>query len=487
MTQNSPYSEAHAALSQEVWLTINIDGEIVAPNVQLKTVLGWGVEHQERRSIRHYVARTDLALVGEALLLTFMRPDQVIERTNRFCHADGGERWLTWRARAQSTDDAVMVLRDASSVEEHLAIYRETSKNLRRLEDLASDPVLRYDRKGMLQTANAAARAMLGISERGELPWSRLVDLFDVREHKRVYQQVLPDLHSRGATFTHIHITTPLGGFPADVAVLHDRVPPESYLVWIRDTSVLRPVAALHRDLAAIVSHELRTPLAVARTSLALLRANQPDIDRLNRRLFDTMDASLIHLRKLTDDILDLEAVATGQHESVLEELDPNHIARLAVTMMAPIVATTGIRVTVVEADPIPRMFADEGSLARVLVNLMDNAIRHSYAGGHVTLRVDSEIDGETLFSIADHGPGIPPDQRGRIFDRFVRLPGGPKYRGSGLGLAIVASIVHQHSGHIEVIDTPGGGATFRVMIPAVHDDIRHETTIFSGSDDAEG
>jgi two-component system OmpR family sensor kinase len=106
-----------------------------------------------------------------------------------------------------------------------------------------------------------------------------------------------------------------------------------------------------------------------------------------------------------------------------------------------------------------------DAGLERVFDNLLDNALRHAPAASAIAIDAQSR-DGKVRITVADHGPGIPPNERVRIFERFhrgSRAAGG----GSGLGLAIAHAIVDAHAGTIDVTDTPGGGATFVVELPA--------------------
>jgi two-component system OmpR family sensor kinase len=123
----------------------------------------------------------------------------------------------------------------------------------------------------------------------------------------------------------------------------------------------------------------------------------------------------------------------------------------------------------------------DEGGLRQVVTNLVANAVRHTPAGTPVEVAVGVEpTDGGTsaVLEVRDHGPGLPPDEAGRIFERFYRVDSSRRRGtggGSGLGLSIVAAVTAAHGGTVGVRPTPGGGATFRVTLPArpdaLHDD----------------
>ena len=117
-------------------------------------------------------------------------------------------------------------------------------------------------------------------------------------------------------------------------------------------------------------------------------------------------------------------------------------------------------------------VFAEENKIRQVVANLIGNAMRFTHAGSplEIGVGVDS-VRRRAVISVIDHGEGIPPQIRGRIFERFYRADSSRQRAtgGSGLGLAIVAAIVESHHGEVEVLETPGGGATFRISLPLLH------------------
>jgi two-component system OmpR family sensor kinase len=113
-------------------------------------------------------------------------------------------------------------------------------------------------------------------------------------------------------------------------------------------------------------------------------------------------------------------------------------------------------------------VMGDEAALRRVVTNLVANAVRHTPPGAPIEIGAARRADGWAVLEVRDHGPGIPAAKRRQVFDRFFRVDGSRSRDsgGTGLGLAIVAGLVDAHNGAVEVADTPGGGATFRVSLP---------------------
>lgn len=206
------------------------------------------------------------------------------------------------------------------------------------------------------------------------------------------------------------------------------------------------------------VSHNVGNPLATIRTNLSLLgRARLEDAQRVAVADAATESARLSELfRRLrvlaeTDDDLPIRPV-----DVALDGL----AADLIRAYRGPADAQSVRLDRVVEAPTM--VSADEDLLRQAAANLLENAIRHSPAGGLVTIRV-ARHDRTAAFEVVDQGPGIDPAELDRIFERFERGPGG----GSGLGLAIARSVVERHGGRITVDTAPGAGARFSILLPA--------------------
>jgi two-component system sensor histidine kinase ChvG len=217
---------------------------------------------------------------------------------------------------------------------------------------------------------------------------------------------------------------------------------------------------------AADVAHELKNPLASLRSAVEVLeRVEQPD---LRAQLLGVIRDDVGRIDRLITDIADASRLDAELSRTGFESVDVAALADGLVTaygVAGPtrdvVVARTGL--------PAPVLIdGDAGRLAQVLRNLIDNAISFSPAGGTVTLGVAQAGDMVEL-SVRDSGPGVPAANRGDIFRRFYsERPGHEDFgRHSGLGLSIASAIVAAHGGQIVVEDAPGGGALFRVLLPA--------------------
>ncbi len=212
------------------------------------------------------------------------------------------------------------------------------------------------------------------------------------------------------------------------------------------------------RELIANVSHELRTPI----TALQNVLENVVDgVARPDEATMRTALAQTERLGRLVTELLDLSRIDAGAHRLELAEFPVGPLLEEVVAEAS--VTDRGVRFTVDVVPPSASAVADRARLHQVVVNLLDNAARHGPAGGEV--RVSARVGTNLVLEVSDDGPGIAPEDRERVFERFTR---GERARGggTGLGLNIARWIVDLHGGTIAVVDGPG--CRIRATIPAV-------------------
>jgi signal transduction histidine kinase len=237
------------------------------------------------------------------------------------------------------------------------------------------------------------------------------------------------------------------------------------YQRWIhRALERLREFDRLKDEFIAIVSHELRTPLTSVYGAAVTLR--QHELDESRRSAFlDIISTESARLARLLDDILWVSRLDSGRADTFITRVEPT-------VLVSEIVAATrthlppGVSIKF-RHDPEPApVAADPDKLRQVLVNLIENALKYA-GGGDVEVFVEPH-NGKMRFSVRDHGVGIPPTERDRIFDKFYRLDPNMTQGvgGTGLGLYICRELVQGMHGRIWVESEPGEGSTFSFELP---------------------
>ncbi|HEX8689357.1 MAG TPA: HAMP domain-containing sensor histidine kinase [Solirubrobacterales bacterium] len=220
------------------------------------------------------------------------------------------------------------------------------------------------------------------------------------------------------------------------------------------------------REFVADASHELRTPLTSIVANLELLQAalDQGQEVEDERAMVDSALRSSSRMTRLVGDLL-LLARADAGRIAARTRCDLAEIAGSAAAEIAP---TVGERQLRIENDrPLP-VEGNPDELHRMVLNLLDNAVRHTPPGATIQLHLHPAVD-HAVLEVADDGPGVPEELRDQVFDRFVRGDGPADTAvggGSGLGLAIVKAVATSHGGTAEVSDSELGGALFRVKLP---------------------
>ena len=230
-----------------------------------------------------------------------------------------------------------------------------------------------------------------------------------------------------------------------------------------------KEVEQLKTQFFANVSHELRTPLALILGPVEQLLAKS-SIEPEQRDVLQLIRRNARLLLKQVNDLLDVSKLEAGKLRPRYAHADIARLARLAASHFEPLAAERGLSFHVDAPAALPADF-DRDQVERVVFNLLSNAFKFTPAGGVVRLRVDSVLHGDARFArirVGDSGPGVAPEHRMAVFDRFRQLEGGStrRFGGSGLGLAIAKDFVGLHGGTIRVDTADEGGALFTVEIP---------------------
>jgi two-component system phosphate regulon sensor histidine kinase PhoR len=238
-------------------------------------------------------------------------------------------------------------------------------------------------------------------------------------------------------------------------------------VVALFDLTPIRKLEAVRRDFVANVSHELRTPLTIIGGFAETLQ--DAEIPAARRAEFaKTIFSNTQRMQRIVDELLDLSRIETGHWRPRPESI---RIADVAAEVFGRNAASAKSKSVSLDTNIEPdaqTILADRTALEQILINLVENALRHTGEGGRITIQTVPESDGVTL-SVSDTGSGIAPEHLPRIFERFYRADAGRSREagGTGLGLAIVRHLVEAHGGMVRAESVVGAGTTIRIFFPA--------------------
>jgi signal transduction histidine kinase len=247
---------------------------------------------------------------------------------------------------------------------------------------------------------------------------------------------------------------------------------------WFIAGRALVPIQTAYwrqQEFVADASHELRTPLTVLRSAHDLLDRHRAEPLQSNQALLDDIRAELGRMERLTDDLLTLARSDQGTLYLEVGEINLGAIAADVVGLTSPLAKERQVALSFTLDEALPTIEGDPDRLQQVLLILVDNALKHTPAGGSATISVRSH-GSEVALQVSDTGEGIPPEHLPRLFDRFYRVDSARSRNrgGTGLGLAIARSLIEAHGGQLILTSTLGVGTTATIHLPAAG----YETTI---------
>jgi len=235
-----------------------------------------------------------------------------------------------------------------------------------------------------------------------------------------------------------------------------------------RDVSEAEAVHRLLGHFLANVAHEFRTPLSALAASVELLLDQAPDLSTAElAELLNSVHLGVLGLQTLIDNLLESASIEAGRFRVYPRPAHVSEIIGEAIRVMQPLLDRHGQRLVVELPATMPVVRADSRRTVHVLVNLLSNASR--YGPDDVEIEVGATVQGDWVrVTVADTGPGVPPEARDDLFRRFVYpdLGNDRAQVGAGLGLSVVKAIVEAHGGEVGVDDRQGGGSAFWFTLP---------------------
>jgi two-component system phosphate regulon sensor histidine kinase PhoR len=236
-------------------------------------------------------------------------------------------------------------------------------------------------------------------------------------------------------------------------------------VVVLHDITDVRRLELIRRDFVANVSHELKTPLTSIKGFVETLLSGALHDEEKNERFLRRIDVNVERLNHLVSDLLSLARIESQGLDVVRQPIDWRDVSREVVKRHRDAIEKKGLAIKVDERSVV--VLGDAEAMTQILDNLLDNAIQYTPAPGHIDLRF-SQIDGFGVLEVRDTGPGIPPEDTERVFERFYRVDKARSRElgGTGLGLSIVKHLVGSLRGKITVESELGRGSRFVVELP---------------------
>jgi len=338
-------------------------------------------------------------------------------------------------------------------------------RRYRELFDDSVDPILITTFQGQIVEANRRAKQTVGLKN-GDLLLTNILEMQDGAEE--IIEDNLENL-SNGETviFETAFVSKTGYEFPAQVNVRGIEYESEAQLQWIiRDITERKNLDNLREDLIAMVYHDLRSPLTNIMSSLEVLLSmleghEEPAI----RSLLNIAVRSTERIQRLTNSLLDINRLEAGQEIGSRDSVDLSRLLKDAILAVQPVIESKNLVISVDISLENPEILADEDMIRRVLINLIENAVKFTPSKKEVKISAEKD-DGFIRIKVQDAGPGILAEDQERIFNKFVRINMAEGSQGLGLGLAFCRLAVLGHGGQIWVESDVGSGSKFCFTLP---------------------
>src|SRR5262245_5387862 len=315
--------------------------------------------------------------------------------------------------------------------------------------------VLVLDPKGQVLVINNQAKSMFHVLEDREVHGVSVLELSRHPEIRNILNEVLK-LNFTSESYSKEIELDDARWFRINAAPLRNTLGmPLGSIMVFHDITDIKRLETMRADFVANVSHELRTPLPAIRGYVETLLHMPPDNAEDRRQFLTIIDRNYERLGRLTEDLLTLSDLESGNIQLVLQPLDVRHVIHRVLEVFWDRASKKNISLTQQVAPGLPSLLGDSDRLQQLFINLVDNAIKYTPPGGAVTLVAKASpsngVTNHIEISVSDTGPGIPEKDLPRLTERFYRVDKARSrdLGGTGLGLAIVKHIVQAHKGEL--------------------------------------
>jgi len=344
------------------------------------------------------------------------------------------------------------------------SVRQEKEKMSTILGEMAEGALL-LEPSGKIVLGNQAARNLLGKDAIETLSWSDIEASFDV---KPAWAEI-PSLGGACGIELVRKTAPPLILAGVINQVCNDRGAVTGYLVVFSNVTEERREAQLKKNFLALVSHKLKTPLVAIRGFTPMLLEKPEELSSFQKTAIETIDRNSQQLASLVEKLMWFAALEGETLELSRQPQSPAAILDVALSDLAPYLRATEAQIDLDESvNRLPVLNLDKVWMKEVFRNLIENAVKfNSRPPAKVSIR-GRVSDGTVEIAFGDNGPGIPSEERAKIFNKFYQIEGSftGQVQGMGLGLALVKRVVDEHGGHIGVDSELGKGSTFTISLP---------------------
>lgn len=358
------------------------------------------------------------------------------------------------------------------------SLVEDRTENLKAILDTVIDGIITIDSMGVVQTYNPGAERIFGFPAEEVVGMN--VRMLMPQPYKQEHDGYLRHFLSTGEARV-IGMGREVEGqrkdgsvFPMSLSVGEMTVARKRMFTGVvRDITELKEIEGLKNEFVSTVSHELRTPLTSIKGALGLVRTGiTGDLPERLTSMVEIAYTNADRLIRLINDILDMEKIEAGKMDFRLETADLSRIVAESVDANLAYGEEREINFVVTGEIAGALVFADRDRVTQVVTNFLSNAAKFSPRGG--TVEISTRMRDQSFrVSVADHGPGIPKDFQGQIFEKFSQADSTDTRGrgGTGLGLSICKAIIERHGGEIGFESVPGKGATFFFDLPSLEPD----------------
>ncbi len=366
--------------------------------------------------------------------------------------------------------DALLLLNGIGSLagsvleqDQLLASLQAAKQSFQELFEDSIDPIVITDWEGNIVDVNRPATFAARRTKK-ELLGMTIHDLHEI-DFEKVGGPQFSNLSKHEMAYYESALRpTPDTNIPIEVYVRQIILDEKKHLQWIlRDISERKRLDTLRDDLISMIYHDLRSPLSNVLYSMDILASMLADESEKYKTLIDVAVRSAERIQRLTSSLLDIKRLEAGHSVLNRAPIEVVDIFVDAVDAIHPLAESKKQKVHTILPTGLPTLNVDGDMIRRVIINLLENAVKYTPVGCNITLGV-AELEGGLEFWVEDDGPGIEPEQRDAIFNKYARLQKGGI--GIGLGLAFCRLAVEGHGGRIWVESEVGKGSRFTFVLP---------------------